>query len=275
MRKYTHKILLATALGLAALVAGCVSPNTPPSDDPASPTGNLTQDMLLQLAVKAGTSEILGGDKQDAERVVRLTDTGIRTIDSGQITVPEAFDGWLITQIMDQDFEPSTKQALIVFKDGLAEQLTRRIDAGQLDPGTTAPVKTVLTWVKEAAEDTITYGTQQDYGIPPVADSDTDAPYGDYWNPHHEDYEPPQYAETWETPLWAKWKYGSHWSDTIVGFVLGPFGVEDYAGLRGWHSYGLDSEEKAEFAEWKADRERVRRNFKWMMDNPRPLPPEL
>jgi hypothetical protein len=264
------KAHLCTLLTLV-FFTGCAITSAP-TDDPSSPTGDLNGDLIFELATKATVSEGLNGDKEVAAVIVRVSDGLLEAIETGQITIPKEVDDRITALILDTDLEPGTKQSILTLTDSLAANYAARIDVGQLDPNTTAPVATVLTWVRDAAQDTIRFGKPVDYGAPPIpqakarsgkaislaaladatdpvtgeVDQDLFASQRDYYD------RLPDTVVT--TPYIVGNQYNpdltnveSHWSDFLWASTSWFSGVSSYAELRDYHSSPLTDQEEAQW----------------------------
>lgn len=147
--------------------AGCGG-KAPVNDNSDSPIGDIERDVIFEGITKAGTSEWLDGDKEDAEEVIAVADLILEAIETGQLSTPEQVDDYVRDLIMATDLQPATKQLGITFTDYIRRSYLARIESGQLDPSVTAPIGTIVTWVREAASDTVKYGTVRDYGAEEV-----------------------------------------------------------------------------------------------------------
>lgn len=156
--------LLSAAL-CTAFITGCGG-NTPENTDPASVTGDVNKDVALELITKIAVNEGLDGDKEIAGYIETGTTLFIDAVDGGEITLPAQVDDAVNDWIAETDLEPSTKASLSMAYDTLKRHYLARIDAGQLDPKTTASIRTIATWVRDAARDTIRYGDDVEYAAP-------------------------------------------------------------------------------------------------------------
>jgi len=247
-----QKYIALAILTAMAFLSACTTV-TPPTEDPTSPTGDITKDLAFEIFTKVGVSEALDGNKEDAQVVVNITEQMIETLETGVLTVPDLVDDRIIEYLKDSNLEPSSKQALYTLTTALSNQYARRIELGQLDPGSTAPVVTILKWVNQAARDTIRFGEVWSYGAEPLAVGSPIewSPSGSSKDPSMSAYSAPEYSTNYNPPLWAKWKWGNHWSDPLWKVTSFFSGCETYAAFRGYHSYGKDvslsEEEQAEF----------------------------
>ena len=89
-------------------------------------------------------------------------------ITTNELTLPAAVDAAIKDLVLASDLTPGSKQAVLILADSIKSHYLTRIDAGQLAPNVTAPIKTIVGWVLAAAEDTIRYGAPQSYGLPPI-----------------------------------------------------------------------------------------------------------
>lgn len=123
----------------------------------------------LELVTKAGTAEILKGDKDKAAELVKASDYILEAVSAGTLVTPAEVDAEIKKTIMSLDVQPATKQAIMVFADSIREHYIKRIDLGQLDPESAATVVQIVSWVKQAAEDTIAFGgAAPSYGVPVI-----------------------------------------------------------------------------------------------------------
>lgn len=170
MHQYTNirgLLALLSALLCTAFITGCGG-NAPEDTDPASVTGDVNKDVALELITKIAVNEGLDGDKEIAGYIETGTTLFIDAVDGGEITLPAQVDDAVNDWIAETDLEPSTKASLRMAYDTLKRHYLARIDAGQLDPKTTASIRTIATWVRDAARDTIRYGDKVDYGAPAI-----------------------------------------------------------------------------------------------------------
>lgn len=159
-------LLLASLVICAGLFSnGCA---TSPTEDPSSPTGDLNSDFILGAVIKAATSEGLSGNKEAAQKVIGVTQLIIDAVESGTITVPEQIDLIIRDEIAELDLEPSTRSTVMSLYQHVKQTYVERVEIGQIDPEITAPLVTILRWVRDAAQDTLTYGTVETYGAPPL-----------------------------------------------------------------------------------------------------------
>lgn len=164
-KKYTQLIgLLALTVLSTVFYTGC---NSLPTDDPNSPTGDVNKDLVFELVTKTATSELLGGDKDDAQKIVDVSDLVLNAIGDEDLVTPKQVDDYIREFILTTDLQPGSKQAILTLTDTLSAQYVARINAGQLDGDNVAKIATVVRWVKVAAEDTLKYGAPVDYGLPP------------------------------------------------------------------------------------------------------------
>lgn len=159
---------LLSAVLCTAFITGCGG-NAPDNTDPASPTGDIRKDVALELITKVAINEALDGDKEIAGYIDTGTTLFIDALDGGEITLPSQVDEAVKSWITETDLEPTTKASLSSAYDILKRHYLARIDAGQLDPAKTAPIRTIATWVRDAARDTIRFGADFDgYDAPAI-----------------------------------------------------------------------------------------------------------
>lgn len=164
------RLFIVATVALAAFAFTGCSGNSAPTDNPASPTGDINGDLAFELFTKVAASELLDGDKDKAETVVMVADLILDGIGSGELAIPAQVDAAIKELVLSTDLEASSKQAVLILADSLKSHYLARIDAGQLDPTITAPLATIVGWVRDAAQDTILYGAPQTYGAPPIAE---------------------------------------------------------------------------------------------------------
>lgn len=144
---------------LLFLTSGCVTTD--------SSSGGLV-DIGLELVTKVAINESLRGDVQLASDVRDAANLFIESIDTGVITTPLQVDEAVFRWIADTDLTPASKASLSATVATLKRHYLARIDAGQLDSEVTASLRTVLTWVRDAAEDTIRFGAGFEYDAPSI-----------------------------------------------------------------------------------------------------------
>jgi len=164
--KYLKITLIFILASLApALFVGCGGGQFP-TDDPASPTGDVMYDAQFKLFVKIATAESIDGDLDLAVKI----DNGLAELqpllDTGVIVTPEQVDGYLAELINKSSLESVTKQQLFNLTNIVSVQLAQRTDIGQLNPNVTAKLGTVIGWVREAAQDTLRFGSAPVYALP-------------------------------------------------------------------------------------------------------------
>ena len=168
MKTKPHHKALACLIALtvamcAAFFSGCST--TPGTDSEAR---DIARDVAFELVTKVAVSETLKSDIDRAETVVLVASLILEGITSNELTLPAAVDAAIKDLVLATDLTPGSKQAVLVLADSIKAHYLDRIDSGQLDPRVTAPISTIVGWVKSAAEDTIRYGTPQTYGLPPI-----------------------------------------------------------------------------------------------------------
>lgn len=151
---------LTLAMTAAFFTTGCASMDAESKE--------IARDTAFELVTKVAVSEALKSDTERAETVVTVASLIIDGITSEELAVPAAVDAAIKDLVMSSDLTPSSKQAIMVLADSLKARYLSRIEAGQLAPNVTAPIKTIVGWVKSSAEDTIRYGVPQRYGVPPL-----------------------------------------------------------------------------------------------------------
>ena len=155
--------LWALCLLLGLLSAGCAS---------TGEENSAVRDLGFEVVTKVAVAEALDGNTEAAQKVVDGTALLIDSLESGELVVPQEVKGAAKDYIADQSgLEPATRQALLMVVDSVAAHVARRIDAGQLDPETTARIVQVAGWIAAAAEDTIRLGSPPDYGAPPLPEA--------------------------------------------------------------------------------------------------------
>jgi hypothetical protein len=157
-------ILLALSLTVASFFVGCVGPGNQPTDDPASPTGDLGYDRNFKLATKIATSELyIKGDVELAAELDSLIERVKTFAQAGEVVSPEAVDNYIFKLIAESSLQPASKQRLYTLATVLREQYLINISTDKLDAGAVAPLLTVLGWVQETAQETIEFGGQPVY----------------------------------------------------------------------------------------------------------------
>ena len=155
--------LWALCLLLGLLSAGCAS-----TDEENS----AVRDLGFEIVTKVAVAEALDGNTEAAQKVVDGTTLLIDSLESGEIVVPQEVKDAAKDYIAQQfGLEPATRQALLMVVDSVAAHVAARIDAGQLDPETTARIVQVAGWIAAAAEDTMRLGAPPDYGAPPIPEA--------------------------------------------------------------------------------------------------------
>lgn len=175
MKTPTHKALacllaLTLALCAAFFTSGCATSGTD------AQARDIARDTAFELVTKVAVSEALKSDLDRAETVVLVTGLILDGITSQELTVPAAVDAAIKDLVLASDLTPGSKQAVLVLADRIKAHYLARIDAGQLAPHVTAPIKTIVGWVRTAAQDTLRYGGPQSYGLPPLAATAPHAP---------------------------------------------------------------------------------------------------
>jgi hypothetical protein len=127
-----------------------------------------TKKLAFELVTKVATSEALNGDKEAAQTVVNVTDFVLVALETGRITAPRQVDDAVRGVVLGSTLQPSSKQAILTLTDAIKTHYLERIELGQLDPEQTAPLKDILTWVNQAANDTLKFGAVSNYGIPEI-----------------------------------------------------------------------------------------------------------
>jgi hypothetical protein len=171
-----------------------------------------TQKLALELVTKVATSEALQGDKEKAETVVEITDFILTALDTGEITTPVQVDEAIRNVVLGADLQPGSKQAILVLTDSIKTHYLKRIDLGQIDPNTTAPLRDILTWVNQAANDTLRYGAVDTYGVPPIASNEIDESlWGWLTSNETRKANPLKLKEPYQQTLDPKWYDGVQW----------------------------------------------------------------
>jgi len=164
MKNTLTLLALAVATLLTVASTGCVSSDSAVRD--------IARDTAFELVTKVATSEALKSDIDRAETVILVTGLVLDGITSDELTLPAAVDAAVKDLVLASDLSPGSKQAVLVLADSIKSRYLARIEAGQLDPRVTAPLSTIIGWVKSAAEDTLRYGAPQSYGLPALTAED-------------------------------------------------------------------------------------------------------
>lgn len=158
-------LIAMTVAMMATFFIGCA---TSPTDDPASPTGDLAGDLAFELFTQVAVAEALGSDRETAQTVVLVSGLILDGLESGELVIPEQVETAIKDLVIAADLEPSSQQAVLILVDLMAANYLARINAGQLDPNVTAPLTTIIGWVNTAANNTLRFGGRLNYGEPPL-----------------------------------------------------------------------------------------------------------
>jgi len=138
-------------------------------------------------------------------------------------------------EVAKKNLTPERQAAADVFITAIKDQIDKRIAANFLSPEDLVTINQVFVWTREAAELYLASRekTMEAARVPALAVS-------------------AEQTSVYQAPLWAHWKYGEHWSDSLWDTTSWFSGCDSYASFRAFHSYGLTDAERSAFAQQTA-----------------------
>ena len=151
--------MTAIVLAAMAFLSACTTITDFVEDSPA--TSKL---VVTYATVKA----IEQSSDLTSEKVVAFVDRVVDSIEQDQVVTIQYAYGLIKNNIDWDSYSPADQLLIVGLLDVGAEQVSKRIDVGQIDEDTQTTIITVLEWVREGAEFSASGGTSTSLGIPQV-----------------------------------------------------------------------------------------------------------
>jgi len=244
-RKQTSLIAIILSALLAVASFTFTACTTTPGGEERPAPAITKSDVITALEITAALA--MG---EDYELALKYVQDARQYIGDGESATVDQVIDHLLTRALHSKLEPGQAIAVKRFVERYRKHFALEVDQVGLDPQILVTINEVLDAVETVALEIKRYGAAQPrtYGFS-VQEIPVD------WDESYYVYPAPEYATTYETPAWAEWKWGDHWSDPLFKATAWFSGVDSYAGLRGYHGTGLDRDEAEAFA---ADQDRIR-----------------